>query len=128
DRYYAEVALIAEHLGAEGVPRSRAEVAAYLEGVRPQLRCDERSREILRILRGAPAPSALAVPVGKLLMQAGVDLLPGWAQELLGERVDPLRSRAIHAGVNSLAPTLRWAVRGGAVHRARQRMGLPPRD
>lgn len=128
DRYYAEVALIAECLGAENVPRSRAEIAAYLDGVRPQLLSDERSREILRILQGAPAPSALAVPVGKLLLQAGFDLLPEWAQAMLDTPIGPARSRAIRVGVNSLAPTLRWAVRSAAVHRARQRMGLPPRD
>lgn len=128
DRYYAEVALIAERLGAENVPRSRAAVAAYLAEVRPQLLCDERSREILRILKGAPAPSALAVPVGKLLMQAGVDLLPDWAQAMLETRIGAVQSRVIRSGVNSLAPTLRWAVRGGAVHRARQRLGLPARD
>lgn len=127
DRYYAEVALIAERLGAENVPHSRAEVAAYLAAVRPQLLCDERSREILRILKDAPAPSTLAVPVGKLLMQAGVDLLPGWAQTMLGSEISPARARVIRAGVNSLAPTLRWAVRGGAIHHARRRMGLPPR-
>ncbi|MEK1904246.1 MAG: oxygenase MpaB family protein [Pseudomonas sp.] len=127
DRYYAEVALIAERLGASNVPHSRAEVAAYLADIRPQLLCDERSREILRILLNAPAPSALAVPVGKLLMQAGIDLLPGWAQSLLEQRIGAARSRAIRAGVNSLAPTLRWAVRGGAIHHARRRLGLPPR-
>lgn len=125
DRYYAEVALIAERLGAEQVPRSRAEVTAYLAAVRPQLRCDERSREILRILKGAPAPSALAAPVGKLLMQAGIDLLPEWAQAMLGESISPARSQAIRAGVNRLAPVLRWAVCNGAVHHARRRMGLP---
>ncbi|MBB2493458.1 oxygenase MpaB family protein [Aquipseudomonas ullengensis] len=127
DRYYAEVALIAERLGASNVPHSRAEVAAYLADIRPQLLCDERSREILRILLNAPAPSALAVPVGKLLMQAGIDLLPGWAQSLLEQRIGSARSRAIQAGVNSLAPILRWAVRGGAIHHARRRLGLPPR-
>ena len=40
DRYYAEIALIAERLGATQVPRSRAEVAAYLAAVRPELLCD----------------------------------------------------------------------------------------
>ncbi|MGL4316971.1 MAG: oxygenase MpaB family protein [Pseudomonas sp.] len=127
DRYYAEVALIAERLGADNVPRSRAEIATYLDAVRPQLLCDERSREILRILLAAPAPSALAVPVGKLLMQAGIDLLPGWAQTMLEQPIGAARSRAIQAGVNSLAPTLRWAVRGGAIHHARRRLGLPTR-
>ncbi|MGG5873772.1 oxygenase MpaB family protein [Pseudomonas peli] len=127
DLYYAEIALIAERLGATEVPRSRAEVAAYLAAVRPELLCDRRSLEILRILLGAPAPSALAAPAAKLLMQAGIDLLPAWAQEMLGQQISPAHSRMIHAGVHSLAPVLRWAVRGGAIHRARRRLNLPPR-
>lgn len=127
DRYYAEIALIAERLGAPQVPRSRAEVAAYLAAVRPELLCDQRSLEILRILLNAPAPSALAAPAAKLLMQAGIDLLPDWAQEMLDQQISPARSRMIHAGVHSLAPVLRWAVRGGAIHRARRRLNLPPR-
>lgn len=127
DRYYAEIALIAERLGATQVPRSRAEIAAYLANVRPELRCDERSLEILRILLNAPAPSALAAPAAKLLMQAGIDLLPVWAQQMLGQQISPARSRVIYSGVHSLAPVLRWAVRGGAIHRARKRLQLPPR-
>ena len=127
DRYYAEIALIAERLGATQVPRSRAEVAAYLAAVRPELLCDERSLEILRILLNAPAPSAFAAPAAKLLMQAGIDLLPDWAQEMLGQHISPARSRVIYSGVHSLAPVLRWAVRGGAIHRARKRLQLPPR-
>ncbi|WNF47846.1 oxygenase MpaB family protein [Pseudomonas sp. SG20056] len=127
DRYYAEIALIAERLGATQVPRSRAEVAAYLAAVRPELLCDERSLEILRILLNAPAPSASAAPAAKLLMQAGIDLLPDWAQEMLGQHISPARSRVIYSGVHSLAPVLRWAVRGGAIHRARKRLQLPPR-
>ncbi|MCZ4324443.1 oxygenase MpaB family protein [Pseudomonas anguilliseptica] len=127
DRYYAEIALIAERLGATQVPRSRAEVAAYLAAVRPELHCDERSLEILRILLNAPAPSALAAPAAKLLMQAGIDLLPEWAQQMLGQQISQARSRIIHSGVHSLAPVLRWAVRGGAIHRARRRLNLPPR-
>lgn len=123
DRYYAEVALIAERLGAEDIPRSRTEVADYLATIRPQLRCDDRSREIVRTLKAAPAPSALAVPVGKLFMQAGIDLLPAWAQAMLDEPIGLARSRTIRAAVHSLAPVLRWAVRSGAVHLAHQRMG-----
>ena len=60
-------------------------------------------------------------------MQAGIDLLPEWAQQMLGQQISPVRSRMIHAGVHSLAPVLRWAVRGGAIHRARRRLNLPPR-
>lgn len=126
DRYYAEIALVAERLGARQVPRSRSEIAAYLSAIRPQLLCEQRSLEILRILRTAPAPSVLAVPVAKLLTQAGIDLLPAWAQSMLEQPIGPVRSRLIHAGVHSLAPVLRWAVRNGAIHRARKRLELPP--
>jgi uncharacterized protein (DUF2236 family) len=126
DRYYAEVALIAERLGARQVPRSRAEVAAYLAAMRPQLLCDARSREILRILRAAPAPSQAAAMAGKLFFQAGFDLLPDWAQGLLDRPLSPARRHLVRQGVEGLAPLLRWAVRSGAVHRSRQRLGLPP--
>ncbi|WP_273829207.1 oxygenase MpaB family protein [Pseudomonas sp. SBT1-2] len=124
DRYYGEVALIAERLGASDVPRSRRAVAAYLAGMRPQLLCDERSREVLRLLLAAPAPSRLAKPFGSLMMQAGIDLLPDWASAMLGVNQGLLQRQLIRASVNRSAPMLRWAVRNGSMHRARRRMGL----
>ncbi|WDH34573.1 oxygenase MpaB family protein [Pseudomonas chlororaphis] len=124
DRYYGEVALIAERLGATDVPRSRRAVAAYLAGMRPQLLCDERSREVLRLLLAAPAPSRLAKPFGSLMMQAGIDLLPDWASDMLGVNQGLLQRQLIRASVNRSAPMLRWAVRNGSIHRARRRMGL----
>ncbi|MGY4823677.1 oxygenase MpaB family protein [Stutzerimonas chloritidismutans] len=127
DRYYAEVALIAERLGAGDVPRSRAQIEAYLERTSPQLRSDERALEILQILRTAPAPSPLLRPFGTLMLHAGVELLPEWVQEMLGLTLSESRRQLIRAGVRSTAPVVRWAVRSGSVHRARRRMGLPPR-
>ncbi|NVL47867.1 DUF2236 domain-containing protein, partial [Pseudomonas syringae pv. actinidiae] len=62
DLYYAETALIAERLGARNVPRSRQAIADYLADIRGQLVCDERSREVLRLLLDAPAPNWLAKP------------------------------------------------------------------
>lgn len=124
DRYYAEIALVAERLGATDVPRSRAEIAAYYQGIRPQLVCDERSREVCRVLLQAPAPSALAKPFGSLMMQAGIDLLPTWASEEFGFHQGPLQKRLIRTGISATAPVLRWAVRNGSSHRARRRMGI----
>ncbi|MGY4819391.1 oxygenase MpaB family protein [Pseudomonas chlororaphis subsp. piscium] len=124
DRYYGEVALIAERLGASDVPRSRRAVADYLARMRPQLLCDERSREVLRLLLAAPAPSRLAKPFGSLMMQAGIDLLPDWASDMLGVNQGLLQRQLIRASVNRSAPMLRWAVRNGSIHRARRRMGL----
>ncbi|MDH4580469.1 DUF2236 domain-containing protein [Pseudomonas sp. BN415] len=127
DRYYAEIALVAERLGAEEVPKSRQEVADYLDAMRPQLLCDERSLEVVRLLLGAPAPSAMAKPFGVLMMQAGIDLLPDWANAMLGLHQHPWQRRVVRDLVWQVAPLLRWAMRNGAVHRARRRMGLPPR-
>ncbi|AVO61287.1 oxygenase MpaB family protein [Pseudomonas chlororaphis] len=124
DRYYGEVALIAERLGASDVPRSRRAVADYLARMRPQLLCDERSHEVLRLLLAAPAPSRLAKPFGSLMMQAGIDLLPDWASDMLGVNQGLLQRQLIRASVNRSAPMLRWAVRNGSIHRARRRMGL----
>ncbi|MNO86879.1 hypothetical protein D3C76_782940 [compost metagenome] len=127
DRYYAEIALVAERLGARDVPKSRREVEDYLEAMRPQLLCDERSLEVVRILFGAPAPSVPAKPFGLLMTQAGIDLLPDWASAMLSLHQRPWQRRLVRAGVWRIAPILRWAMRNGAVHRARRRMGLPPR-
>lgn len=124
DKYYDETAVIAERLGARNVPRSSRDIADYLENMRPQLVCDQRSREVLRILLNAPAPSWMAKPMGTLMMQAGIDLLPLWASEMLELRQSPLRRRIIRAGVKRSAPVLRWAVRNASIHRARRRMGL----
>lgn len=127
DRYYAEIALVAERLGARDVPKSRREVAEYLDAMRPHLLCDGRSLEVVRILLGAPAPSVPAKPFGLLMTQAGIDLLPDWASAMLGLHQRPWQRRLVRAGVWRIAPILRWAMRNGAVHRARRRMGLPPR-
>ncbi len=124
DRYYAEIAVIAERLGARDVPKSRQAVADYLQRMRPQLLCDERSREVLRLLLDAPAPSVLARPFGDLMMKAGIDLLPDWASDMLNVRQSSLQRQLIRASVRRSAPMLRWAMRNGSVQRAKRRMGL----
>lgn len=124
DRYYSEIALVAERLGARDVPRSARQVADYLQRMRPQLQGDARSREVVNILLDAPAPSRLAEPVGKLMLRAGIDLLPHWASEMLELQQGPLQRMMIRLGVERTAPVLRWAMRNGSVHRAKRRMGI----
>lgn len=124
DAYYDEIALIAERLGARDVPRSCQAVDDYLQRMRPQLRCDARSHEVVDILLDAPAPSRMAQPVGKLMLNAGIDLLPDWARDMLALHQSPLQQRMIRLGINRIAPVLRWAMRDGSAHRARRRMGI----
>ncbi|MBL5824822.1 oxygenase MpaB family protein [Serratia fonticola] len=122
DTYYREAALVAETLGARDVPKSCAAVDDYLQQMRPQLVCDERTLEVARILLAAPPPSALARPFGALVMQAGIDLLPDWAQQQLGFTPGATRRRCVRIGVGGVGRVLRASVRNGSYHRAMRRM------
>ena len=122
DRYYTETAVVAEMLGAAGVPKSAAAVADYLERMRPQLEYGERVREVRRILMHAPAPSLAIKPFSRLFLHAGEQLLPDWALAMMGTRPLPAPRRlALDASVRAVAPTFRWALRNGAAARARLR-------
>ncbi len=123
DRYYAEAALVAEALGAQNVPKSVASVDAYLEAMRPQLRCDERTQEVLSLLLNAPAPSWQARPAMNAMLLAGIELLPEWAQQAFGLHFSPLRRRIIRLRLGVIARLLRWAISRGAYQRAMTRVG-----
>ncbi len=84
DRYFAEIAQIGLALGADPVPRSRAEARRLIEAMRPQMRCDERTREVARIVLRQPAPHPLAEPLQRLTMRSAIDLMPPWAQRMHG--------------------------------------------
>ena len=114
DRYFAETAIIARKLGAAQVPASRAEVASYLEAVRPRLRADERSRTVAQELLTQPAPSRTLAPAYGLMMQAGIDLLPDWAAQMHGFRRPPLRRPAVALGAIGMGQVMRWAMRDPA--------------
>jgi uncharacterized protein (DUF2236 family) len=125
DRYYLETARVAAALGARDIPTSRAAVADYLQRMRPQLVCDERTREVARILLAAPAPSALARPLGWLVMQAGIDLLPDWAQRQFDFYPGTLRRRLVRVAVGGVGKVLRASMRNGSYQRAVRRINKP---
>lgn len=84
DRYYREMAVVAEKLGATQVPVTRAEVRDYLRAVRPELVAGPEAADVMHFLRrpikGDPASRA----AHQLLVLAAEDLLPGWARALHG--------------------------------------------
>lgn len=124
DRYFDEVARVAEALGASNVPRNRRQIDAYIERIRPQLCFDSRTAEVLQLLLHAPAPNRLTRPVSYLMARAGLDLLPEWGREMAGTRLNRPQRLLIQSGMQLLAPTLRWALRNGVSRRARRRMGI----
>jgi uncharacterized protein (DUF2236 family) len=123
DRYYAETARIAEMLGAQDVPRSRAEIAAYLARMQPELEAGPRTLDVVRILMNAPVARPAMQPAATLVMHAGIDLLPPWAQDRLElSTFAPLRRAVVRPGVRAVAPVLRWALINGVSKRARRRV------
>jgi uncharacterized protein (DUF2236 family) len=109
DRYFAEMACIADALGAAPVPHTRAEVRALIATMRPQLRCDARTHEVARLVLTQPAPAPITEPLQALVLQAGADLLPDWARRMHALPARPLGSPMIRAATFGLARTLRWA-------------------
>ncbi|MGH8780645.1 oxygenase MpaB family protein [Paraburkholderia sp.] len=122
DQYFAETARIAELLGAVDVPHSRAAIEAYLLKMQPELEVGPRTQEVVRILMNARAPSAAMRPAGALMLNAGVDLLPDWAQRMFGfDRLAGVRRALARPGVKLVAPMMRWALVNSAAKRARRR-------
>ena len=121
DRYYGEVAEIARRLGARQVPATRAEVAAYFDMVRPQLRYDLRSRAVAAALLSQPAPSLAAAPAMAIAFDAAKDLLPDWAAAMHGFSLSTPRRAVVRVGMQSLARAMRWALINSAEARARRR-------
>ncbi|HBO78195.1 MAG TPA: histidine kinase, partial [Cupriavidus sp.] len=62
DRYFEEEARVAALLGAPDVPRSRAEIDAYLEAQRPLLVNSERTREVVQLVMTMPVANPLLIP------------------------------------------------------------------
>lgn len=112
DRYFAEMARIGRALGADPVPESRIEAERMIARYRPELRVDERTREVLRLLLAQRAASPAASPVQRLTMQAGIDLLPRWARAMHGLNSPMVARPLVRAGATGIARTLRWAFSG----------------
>jgi uncharacterized protein (DUF2236 family) len=98
DRYFAEMEQVARRLGADPVPRTRAEARRQIEATRPKLLCDGHTREVARL-----------VLTQALTLQAGVDLLPTWARRLHGLDNPIVGRPLLRAGTLGIARTLRWA-------------------
>jgi uncharacterized protein (DUF2236 family) len=125
DGYYAEVACVAEALGATDVPATEADVAAYFASVRDTLRYDERSREVLAVLSRMRLPVPMAVLSRDLFLGAGAALLPDWTESLLQRtRLQRIQTRAAAGSLARLAPLFRAALPDGIAPRACARVGV----
>lgn len=125
DRYLAEVARIAEMLGARDVPKSAAALDAFFADIRAELVFDARTREVLDILGGIRLPIPLAGTGRDLFLGAAAALLPGWALDLMQRSgLRRFRDRGAVRALQLIAPSVRDAMaEGGLAWRACRRNG-----
>lgn len=108
DQYFAEFADIAVALGADKVPKTRAEANALMKVFMPELSACGRTKEVAHIVLHQRPPHPSAAPVQGIIMRAAVDLLPRWARRMHGlpsSRGIP----AVRGITGGIASTLRWA-------------------
>ncbi len=110
NRYFVEMAVVAERLGADPVPRDRASAEALIQSLRPGLRADARTREVARLVLSQSVGAAVTDAASGVIMQAGVDLLPDWAREMHGLKTPP--TPVVRGSARLLARTLGWAYEG----------------
>ncbi len=92
DRYVAEMVIAAELVGVPRgmVPATAAELAGYIESVRPELTCTPAARESMAFLLD---PSGLDEDIAEIwydIRAGAIASLPGWACELYGYRPEPM--------------------------------------
>jgi uncharacterized protein (DUF2236 family) len=92
DRYVADMTVAARIVGVPEhmVPASTAELAAYLESVRPELRCSAAARESMAYLLDPPGLDEDVAEIWQDIREAAVVSLPAWARELYGYTAVPL--------------------------------------
>ncbi len=127
DRYYDEARRVAQALGAREVPASESQVRDYFQRMQPQLRYDNRSREVLAVLSRIDLPVPAAGVTRELFLGAGAALLPEWAIEGL-HRTSWQQSQAALAAraLRAIAPLFRIALSDGVAPRACRRAGVEP--
>jgi uncharacterized protein (DUF2236 family) len=109
DRYFAEMAQVASALGADPIPRTRFEARELIKVMRPDMRCDARTRVVARCVLTQQAPNRMAEPLQALTVQAGIDLLPAWARRMHGLPAQTLSRPFVRAGTLGIARAVRWA-------------------
>lgn len=113
DLYYAEFSNIGTALGADAVPRNRADTDQMFRAMHPALKADDRTRQVARLVLDHTPSNLLATPLQRIIMQAAVDLLPEWARRMHRLNPSPLLVKpVIRSGTRQVAKTLRWAFQG----------------
>lgn len=130
DRYFAEMATVAERLGARWLPTSRAEVGQYFEAILPEMHAGSQALSAAAFIvnsggQSLPTPPVVTELSRALLVQGAIGILPDWARTMLQLRHPFAVERAAQrASVDAMLVFLRWAMgTSPALELARARCG-----
>jgi uncharacterized protein (DUF2236 family) len=129
DRYVAEMVTEAELVGVprELVPASTADLDAYIDSVRPELRGTPAARESMDYLLDPPGLDEDMGEIWQDVRDAAVASLPAWARDIYGYTSTPLtdaRRAEIHQALGVLDAVF---LGEPGVLEARQRIALRAR-
>ncbi|RST29687.1 DUF2236 domain-containing protein [Sphingomonas ginkgonis] len=110
DRYWSDVAPIAERLGADPIPRSVEAASELMRDYRNELRADQRTVAIRHAILEPKVDRLRDRPVQFLLSRAAIDLMPDWARRMHRLSSSGLARPAVSGATLGLAKTLRWAL------------------
>jgi uncharacterized protein (DUF2236 family) len=129
DQAYAESKVSADLFGATGTPLSVAEREAAFEAMRPLLEPHPIVDEFLSIMTTRIGVKGPLRSLQRLLVRAGVDLLPDWVIERLGLgpewRLRPFERKLVRT-LGAIAD--RIPIPGTPAYQAARRVGLPLRQ
>lgn len=112
DRYVAEMAVLADHLGCDPAPTSVAGLRQYFEDISDELGAGSQAREAARWLLVPPLPLSVR-PAYAVIAAAAIGLLPGWVRRQLwlplAPGTDPV---VVRPATTALLRTLDWVMAG----------------
>ena len=125
DRYFTEMRLIGNRLGAVGLPDTAFDTDKAIAAYVPELHFGERARAIVTLLDEYPS-SLHSRPFVRLVSKAGFLNLPDWAYPLIGRKVPSAFERnTVQSAINLIAKPVRKALQNGvAAHSYRRIYGL----
>jgi uncharacterized protein (DUF2236 family) len=119
DRYFDEVAVIAEMLGALDVPHSVGAIRTYQRQIVPELVRTDQASEALRFLMRSSSRELADIAAQRVITAAASELLPGPVRSMVDPKPLSIGQRTlVRASATAFSAGVRWAI-GPSVVRAK---------